>query len=56
MLNGDKIKIDALWTDYLRLQLPRGSSHDEHRIDLAQAEPIIRFIEYLLGKSTTDFQ
>jgi hypothetical protein len=56
LLNGDKIRIDALWTDYQRLQLPRGSSLDQDRIDLAQAEAIIRFIEYLVGKSTTDSQ
>jgi hypothetical protein len=56
MPDGEKIKIDAVWTDYQKLQLPRTVSDEHYRIDLDQAEAIVRFIEYLAGKSKADFQ
>ena len=56
MPDGEKIKIDALWTDYQKLQLRRTATDEHYRIDLDQAEAIVRFIEYLAGKSKADFQ
>jgi hypothetical protein len=54
MPNGEKIKVDVLWTDYQRLGLTRSTQADRHSIDLAQAEVIIQFLEYLCSKLTED--
>jgi len=44
----------VLWTDYQRLDLTRSTQADRHCIDLAQAEVIIQFLEYLCSKLTED--
>jgi hypothetical protein len=50
MPGGEKIRVDLLWTDYRKIEPNRRA----HRIDLAQADKIIQFIEYLSNKLTED--
>jgi len=51
--SGERIRIDATWTDYFGepSQSPKTLTH---RVDFSQAEPIIRFLEYLKTKLTED--
>lgn len=51
--SGKRIRIDATWTDYFEeaLQNPKTLTH---RFDFSQAQPIIRFLEYLRNKLTED--
>jgi len=51
--SGKRIRIDATWTDYFRepSQNPKTLTH---RVDFSQAQPIIRFLEYLRNKLTED--
>ena len=50
MPGGEKIKVDLVWTDYREI----GSTRSIHSIDLAQADRIIQFLEYLSSKLTED--
>jgi hypothetical protein len=50
MPGGEKIRVDLLWTDYRKI----GPARRAHRIDLAQADKIIQFLEYLCSKLTED--
>ncbi len=50
MPGGEKIRVDLLWTDYRKI----GPARSAHRIDLAQADRIIQFLEYLSSKLTED--
>jgi hypothetical protein len=50
MPDGEKIRVDLLWTDYRKVESPISI----HRIDLAQADRISQFLEYLTSKSTED--
>ena len=50
MPGGEKIRVDLLWTDYRKI----GPARRAHRIDLAQADKIIQFLEYLSSKLTDD--
>jgi hypothetical protein len=53
MPGGEKIRVDLLWTDYLGepSQNPKTLTH---YVDFSQAQPIIRFLEYLKNKLTED--
>ena len=51
--SGKRIRIDATWTDYFGAELSKNPKPVTHRVDLAQAEPIIRFLEYLRDKQET---
>jgi len=46
MPGGERVRIDVMWTDY---PITR-SSRSTHQIDLAQADAIIQFLEYLNAK------
>lgn len=50
MPGSEKIRVDLLWTDYRKIEPARRA----HRIDLAQADRIIQFLEYLSSKLTED--
>ena len=49
---GTRIRIDANWTDYFETEISK-TQPLRHFIDLAQAELIIRFLEYLRHKHET---
>ena len=51
--SGKRIRIDATWTDYFgeSSQNPKTLTH---RLDFSQAQPIIRFLQYLKTKLTED--
>jgi hypothetical protein len=53
LCSGKRIRIDATWTDYFGepSQNPKTLTH---RVDFSQAQPIIRFLEYLKTKLTED--
>jgi len=51
--SGKRIRIDATWTDYFGEELSKKPKPTIHCVDLAQAEPIIRFLEYLRDKQET---
>jgi hypothetical protein len=54
-LSGDnRIRIDAAWTDYFGAESSKNPNTVSHGVDLAQAQPIIQFIEYLRDKQGTD--
>lgn len=48
MPGGERVTVDVLWTDYPITKLSRSV----HQIDLAQADAIIQFLEYLRNKMT----
>ncbi len=48
--SGKRIKIDAAWTDYFRVESSQNPKSIAYCIDFAQAQPIIELIEYLRGK------
>jgi hypothetical protein len=51
--SGKRIRIDAAWTDYFRIEFSQNPKPTSQCIDFAQAQPIIRFIEYLRDKQET---
>jgi len=53
LANGKQIRIDACWTNYFGepSQNPRALTN---HVDFSQAQPIIRFLEYLKNKLTED--
>jgi hypothetical protein len=51
--SGKRIRIDAAWTDYFRIEFPQNPKPTSQCIDFAQAQSIIRFIEYLREKQET---
>jgi len=53
LANGKQIRIDASWTDYFG-EASQNPKTLTHRVDFSQAQPIIRFLEYLENKLTED--
>jgi hypothetical protein len=53
MPGGEKIRVDLLWTDYFG-EPSQSPETLIQRIDFSQAQPIIRFLEYLRTKLTED--
>jgi hypothetical protein len=51
--SGKRIRIDATWTDYFG-EPSQNPKNLTHRLDFSQAQPIIRFLEYLKNKLTED--
>ncbi len=53
LFSGKRIRIDATWTDYFG-EPSQNSRILAHRLDFSQAQPIIRFLEYLKNKLPED--
>gem|GEM_PF-5125604 len=53
LANGKQIRIDASWTDYFG-EASQNPKTFTHYVDFSQAQPIIRFLEYLKNKLTED--